>query len=84
MNAEIVATLEEKYPAPRIDLSDFAEIYRFIGDIYSAPTEMEQDLRIVEANRHLEQSGAPIVLRFSSERDVRGVRQLYMAKAKGK
>lgn len=89
MNAEIVATLEKEYPAPITGISNYDAIYNLMSYIYSsmdhiraASTELEQDLIIVEANRKLEASGSPIVLRFSSEPDSQGLRKVHMTKAK--
>ncbi|MDZ7907137.1 MAG: Arc family DNA-binding protein [Gemmobacter sp.] len=82
-NSEIVATLEEKYPAPVSAMPDLAEIYRLMDRVHeAAPDEDEQDRRLVDANQLLTKAGAPIILRFSTERDVWGNREIYMSRVK--
>lgn len=83
MNTEIVTTLAEKYPAPVSAMPDFAEVYRLMDHVHeAAPDEDEQDRRLVDANQLLIKAGAPITLRFSTERDVWGNREIYMSRAK--
>ena len=81
MNAEIVAVLEENYPAPLEDDDGFDRIYKLMGHVYAGQTEAEQDQRIAAANAFLRQANAKLELKFSLERDARGDRIIYMTVA---
>jgi hypothetical protein len=50
MNSEIVAALEEKYPAPNLTLD---QVFSLIGKINLAETNEQRDKLIVEANEIL-------------------------------
>ncbi|WP_191569529.1 Arc family DNA-binding protein [Paracoccus yeei] len=57
MNAEIVATLEEKYPAPDPDHDQYAQVMRWADRIASASSEEEVRRLQQEANDWLKGPG---------------------------
>ena len=76
MNAEIVSTLEDKYPAParfRLD-----ELFHYV--LLAHPDE-EQETRLAEAKEVLRHRGVAMQLRLSDERDEHGRRRLVMMAA---
>lgn len=79
MNAEIVATLEENYPAPKLPGPTATDLAEIMEHIFSSASEADQDARLDDANRVLNESGQSISLRFSAERDDKGLRAIIMA-----
>ncbi len=61
MNAEIVATLENRYPEPLISKEDFAEE---VLKMSQAPTAEERDRQIDAFNTKTKKAGLPMVAGF--------------------
>ena len=61
MNAEIVATLEQKYPPPRVDLT-FSQILALVQFVEGADTRKEMYDRLDLVNEQIAPSGASLVL----------------------
>lgn len=80
MNAEIVATLEEKYPEPVPEAGpSLSDLYELMNYVQSATTDAEQQKRLEVANGKLSQTGHGVTLRLSRDRISSGPRIVYMA-----
>jgi hypothetical protein len=82
MNAEIVATLEEKYPAPTLEAVSFADIYPLMDKIASGADDEEQESLLKIANQQLASMNSPIRLNISRVPDQDGQREVYMTRHK--
>lgn len=82
MNAEIVATLEEKYPepAPPDFETEMATMTEWLNFIDSSEDEAEFDRRLDAVNKKLQRSKANKSLRVSVATFPNGSRALYITK----
>ncbi len=70
MNAEIVATLEEKYPAPKMDFDTIVSGSLF-WSVFAAPSwDAKQEL-LENANRELAEHGFEVELHIDSAGDLK-------------
>ncbi|WP_101341514.1 Arc family DNA-binding protein [Cereibacter azotoformans] len=81
MNAEIVASLEDAYPAPVSPEPTLADLYRMMDEIYLEEDEAVQDDLASTANAALSAGGQALRILLSPERDTTGRRQIYLAAA---
>jgi len=78
MNAEIVATLEEKYPAPKQDLS-LSELNALLAHVLQAETLEDFEARLKKTNEQIQHTGAELI--FSGDRSGRSTLLLRPAVA---
>lgn len=78
LNAEIVATLEEKYPAPSPRQYDLGDVYLMMDRLSMAEDDDQQFRILQEVNHLLAVDGAEVRVKLSEERDRHGIKQPFI------
>nr|WP_111300346.1 Arc family DNA-binding protein [Paracoccus saliphilus] len=81
MNAEIVATLEEKYPAPAVHEVRMSKIVEVVSRIQGAKDFAEQQDLVAEANEWLHSLDQSLTLRLLGEPDEKGLKNVHFSVA---
>ncbi|TKA98536.1 Arc family DNA-binding protein [Cereibacter changlensis] len=78
MNAEIVATLEERYPAPVPVSPAYDEMYGLMDHIDAAVDDEDAERRLQKVNESLKALGRSLRLKLSGQRSASGSREIFM------
>lgn len=80
-NSEIVATLEEKYPAPEFHDISLAEIYEMMIRIGTADTDHQAVETLELTNKIMKNSGLAVKLEITGQTQPDGTREVILVQA---